>query len=525
MGIGTYEQYRDRLYSMTPNIYVGAELIGREDPRLESGMYVMRQTFDCAHDERYTDVCVAKSHLTGEEINRFTHIHQTAEDLLAKQKMTRLLCHRVGGCIQRCMGTDAMNALSVVTYEMDEDLGTDYNKRFLKYLGWSQQNDIVANCAQTDVKGDRSKRPHEQVDPDMYLRIVESREDGIVVRGAKSCNSAAPYVDEIIVTPTRFMGPKDNAYAVSFALPADWPGIKIVALPGQRHKRAYIDAPIAHVGDMESLTIFDDVFVPRERVFMDGLGNPECTPYAGFLAIMFAHFHRHSYTGCKPATSEVFASQAALVAEYNNIEKTSHAQEKIAHILGIAELVYAAGVASVSRAEKSPSGTMIPDEILTNAGRKLAGEEIYNEAKILADLAGGLIATLPLEESYYTEATGELMNKYIMRNPAVSAEAVHRCFRMIEDTLVSEFGGAMIVAGLHGGGSPQMETIAMMGGYDVEELKGIAKYLAGIQPEIPIYERKTVTPRRVLAKFKARKAAEEASAPVESATSATEVQK
>lgn len=502
MGVGTFEQYRDRLYNMKANIYIGNEVVDRRDPRVEPGMYVMRQTFDCAYDERYRDICTATSHLTGETINRFTHIHQSLDDLLKKQEMTKLLSHRVGGCIQRCMGIDALNALSVVTYEMDEALGTDFNQHFLKYLAWTQENDIVANNAQTDVKGDRLKRPHQQEDPDMYLRIIESREDGIVVRGAKSCNSASPYVDEIIACPTRFMGVKDNAYAVSFAIPADWPGVKLAALPGVRHQRHHLDAPIARVGDLESLTIFDDVFIPRERVFMDGLGNPDCTPYAGFLAILFAHFHRHSYTGCKPATSEVLASQAALVAEYNGIEKASHTQEKICHIIGIAELVYAAGIASAYRAEKSPSGTMIPDEILTNAGRKLAGEEIYNEARILADLSGGLIATLPMEDSFFNDEIGGLLNKYIMRSPLIPAENIHRCFRMIEDQLISEFGGATIVAGLHGGGSPQMETVAMMGGYDLEELKGIAKYLSGIEKDIPIYRRKTVTPRRVLEKFK-----------------------
>lgn len=512
MGVGTFEQYKERMSKMKANIYIGDECIDRNDPRMEPGMYVMRQTFDCAHDDRYKDFCTAKSHLTGETINRFTHIHQDKEDLLNKQKMTRLLSHRVGGCIQRCMGIDAMNAISVVSYEMDQAHGTDFNKRFLKYLEWAQKNDIVANCAQTDVKGDRLKRPHEQEDPDMYLRIVETDVDGIgvdgkpckgiIVRGAKSCNSSAPYVDEIIATPTRFMGSKDNAYAVSFAIPADWPGVKLAALPGIRHKRNHLEAPIAKVGDFESLTIFDDTFIPMDRVFMNGLSNPEITPYAGFLAIMFAHFHRHSYTGCKPATSEVLASMCALVSEYNGIEKTSHAQDKICHIIGIAELVYAAGVASAQRAEKSPSGTMIPDEILTNAGRKLAGEEIYNEAKIVADLSGGLIAAMPIESAYYNTETGALLNKYIKRNPAIASEDVHRCFRMIEDQLLSEFGGAMIVAGLHGGGSPQMETIAMMGGYDLEELKGIAKYLAGIQADIPIYERKTVTPRRLLEKFK-----------------------
>ncbi len=504
MAVGTFEQYRERLLKMKANIYIGGEVVDRSDPRMEPGMYVMRQTFDCAHDDRYKEFCTATSHLTGETINRFTHIHHSRDDLFKKQKMTKLLSHRVGGCIQRCMGIDALNALSVVTYEMDEALGTNFFERFEKYLAWSQENDIVANCAQTDVKGDRLKRPSQQSDPDMYLRVVETREDGIIVRGAKSCNSAAPYVDEIVVTPTRFMGPDDAEYAVSFAIPADWPGVKLAALPGVRHKRKYIDAPIAKVGDMESLTIFDDVFIPNDRVFMNGQADPRQTPYAGFLALMFAHFHRHSYTGCKPATSEVIASQAALVAEYNGIAKAHHVKGKLAHIIQLAELVYAAGIASAVKAEASPSGTWIPDEILTNSGRKLAGEEIYNENKILADLAGGLIATMPMEADYYQEkdGIGELLNKYIMRNPEISAENQHRCFRMIEDQMISEFGGAMIVAGLHGGGSPQMEEVAMMSRYDLEELKGIAKYLAGIEKDIPIYDRAYVTPRKILEKFK-----------------------
>lgn len=501
MPVGTFEQYHERLLKMRPNIYVGGKVIDRSSPLIDSGLYVMRQTFDCAHDERYREFCTAISHLTGETINRFTHIHQTEDDLLKKQKMTKLLSHRVGGCIQRCMGIDALNALSVVTYEMDQALGTTYNENFLKYLAWCQEHDIVANCAQTDVKGDRMKRPSEQADPDMYLRIVETRPDGIIVRGAKSCNSSAPYVDEIIVTPTRFMGPSDKDYAVSFAIPADWEGVKLAALPGVRHKRNYIDAPIAHVGDMESLTIFDDVFVPNNRIFMNGHADPRQTPYAGFLALMFAHFHRHSYTGCKPATSEVLASMSALVAEYNGIEKQSHVKGKLAHIIGIAEVVFACGIASAIKGQKSPSGTYIPDEILTNAGRKLAGEEIYNENKILADLAGGLIATIPMEAEYYSDEVGELLNKYIMRNPNISAENVHRCFRMIEDQMLSEFGGGMIVAGLHGGGSPVMEEVAMMSRYPLEELKGIAKYLAGIEPEIPVFDRQYVTPRKMLEKF------------------------
>jgi len=275
-----------------------------------------------------------------------------------------------------------------------------------------------------------------------------------------------------------------------------------MALPGGHSKRKNLLAPMGEVGDVESMTIFDDVFVPNERVFMNGLENPDVVQYAGYLALMFAHFHRHSYTGCKAAISEVLASQAALVAEYNGIEKAEHVKEKISHIIGTAELVFAAGQASAYRGVKFPSGSFVPDEILTNAGRRLAGQEIYNEYSILADLAGGLSATLPLEGEFYAEETAELVNKYIIRNPNISAEDTHRCFRMVENQLCSHFAGATMVAGMHGGGSPIMETIAMMGAYDLEALKNIAKYLAGINPDLPIYERATVTPRRMLDKFK-----------------------
>ncbi|WP_258359120.1 4-hydroxyphenylacetate 3-hydroxylase family protein [Moorella sulfitireducens] len=501
MGIGTFEAYVNRLRKMRANVYINGQKLDRSGDWINGGIYCIKQTFDCAHDPAYQDVCVATSHLTGEKINRFTHIHQSVEDLLKKQMMTRLLCHRVGGCIQRCMGIDALNALYVVTHEMDEALGTSYHKRLLKYLEYSQANDLVACCAQTDVKGHRKLRPHEQADPDLYVRIVETRPDGIVVRGAKCCNSIAPYADEIIVVPTRFMTPNDGDYAVAFAIPGDWPGVKLLALPGHHGERKYLKSPIGEVGDVESMTVFDDVFVPNERIFMNGKENPGAVPYAGYLALMFAHFHRHSYTGCKTAVSEVIASQAALVADVNGIEKEDHVKEKICDIIATAELVFAAGQASAYRAVKSASGAYVPDEILTNAGRRLAGKNIYEEYKTLADLAGGLSATLPLEEEFFAEETRELANKYIMRNPKYTAEETHRTLRMIQEHLCSHFGAAQIIAGLHGGGSPQMETITMMSRYDLESLKDIAKYLAGITQELPRYERPTVTPREIMKRF------------------------
>ena len=496
----TREDYYNRLKKMKPNVYMDGKKVDRTDERLKAGIYVIGETFDRANDPNYQDSCTAISHLSGERINRFCHIHQSVEDLLKKQEMTKVLCLRAGGCIQRCMGADALNALSIVTHSMDQALGTDSYPKFLNYLKYFQENDLVAACAQTDVKGDRLKRPHEQEDPDLYLRIVESRPDGIVVRGAKNHASITPYADEVIVTPTRVMTDKDSDYAVSFAIPADIDGLKVLSLPVYHHKRNFLEAPIARLGDAEGFIMFDNVFVPRDRVFLDGKGDPRQVRYAGLLALLFALYHRHSYTGCKAAISEILASAAALVAEYNGIEREPHVREKICHLIGIAELVYAAGKEGAYRAEKASSGTFIPDEIITNAARKMAGESIYDEYKILIDLAGGLAATLPLEKDFFSEETAELANKYLKRNPKISPENIHRCFRGIQDLAVCDYGACFQVAGLHGGGSPQMESIAMMSRYDLEGLKSISKYLFGIEKELPAYVRPTVTPRKMLEK-------------------------
>jgi aromatic ring hydroxylase len=461
---------------MRSNVYIDGELVSRDDSRIEPGMNVIALTYDLAQEKEYEGIFTATSHLTGETINRFCHVHRSSDDLMKKQEMTRLYCHKSGGCIQRCMGIDAVNALSVITYEIDQVHQTEYHQRFLTYLEYFQENDLCANCAQTDVKGDRKKRPHQQVDPDLYLRVVERKKDGIVVRGAKAHNTVAPYADEIIVIPTRFLTEEEGDWAVAFAIPADAEGVKLICRPTAFRPRKLLDAPIAHFGDVESLTIFDDVFVPWERVFM--CGEQE---FGGPLALIFALYHRHSYTGCKPASSDVLMGMAALVAEYNGIENEKHVQQKLADMISVAELVYAAGIAAAVKSQQAPSGTYVPEIIYSNVGRRHAGENIYHEFEIVADLAGGLSATLPLEGDFISEETGPLLAKYMMRNPRISAEDQHRCFRLISDAICSSMGGVSQIAGLHGGGSPVMETITVLRNYDLEAKKRIAKDLAGIK--------------------------------------------
>ncbi len=474
----TGDQYKERIAKLKPNIYMGGKLVDRFDPKLIGGVNVMARTYDFAFDPEYQDVATATSHLTGEKINRFNHIHQSQEDLLTKQKMTRLYCQEVGGCIQRCMGIDSMNALSVATYDADQKYGTHYYDNFVNFMKRVQSEDLSAVCAQTDVKGNRIKRPHEQVDPDLYLRIVERRDDGIVVNGAKAHNSCSVYVDEIIAIPTRNMTAEENDWAVAFALPADWEGVTLINAAYSPNKRKKLQAPFNEIGMSHSITVYDNVFVPWERVFLAGE-----TDIAGKLALLFALYHRHSYTGCKAAVSEIYTGATALAAEYNGIDRAQHVRHKLADMIQVVDLIYAAGIAAGVNSTKAASGTQIPDTNYCNAGRMLAGEAIYDEYEALAAIAGGLPATLPPEEDFYDEKIGPYLEKYIMRNPNVSAEEQHRAFRMFQDMMSSAWGGHKLIDYLHGGGSPVIEKVAIYRDHNIDHSKNIAKKLAGIPVE------------------------------------------
>jgi 4-hydroxyphenylacetate 3-monooxygenase/4-hydroxybutyryl-CoA dehydratase/vinylacetyl-CoA-Delta-isomerase len=461
---------------MKPNVYVGGKKVRRDDPRLRGGINVISTTFELVDHPEYRDILTTRSHITGKKINRFTHINQSAEDLLAKQLMTRKLCHLVGGCIQRCMGCDACNGLSAVTYAADMEHGTDYHRRFVEYLKEFQERDLTAACAQTDVKGDRSKRPHQQDDPDMYVRIVEERSDGIIVRGAKNCITMSAIADEIIVVPTRAMTPEDRDYSVAFAVPADAEGVKIISRTSSLRAPEGFEMPQSRIGDDEGFIVFDDVFVPWDRVFLCGEYK-----YATLAAHLFALFHRHSYTGCKPATTDIITGFGALIAEYNGVYGKHNIREKLAELASTAELVYAAGIASAIHGTKTPAGTFIPNEVYANVGRRYAGLNYYHELEILAELAGGLPAALPFAEDYLSSETRPYIEKYIKRRADVPPENVYRCLYGISNILCSSLGGVMAVAGVHGGGSPVMEDIAIWRSYDFEEKKKIAKRLVGIK--------------------------------------------
>lgn len=268
----------------------------------------------------------------------------------------------------------------------------------------------------------------------------------------------------------------DADYAVAFATPADAPGITMVcrgAAPSRQQAMAFPFS--SRYASVESLTIFDDVFVPWERVFLCGQWQ-----LAGYLAETFASYHRHSYCGCKPAISDMLLGAAALVAEYNGIQKAGHVRNKLTEFMVTAELVHACGLAASLKGQQMPSGTYLPDLVYANVGKYHAGTSLHHEIELLQDLAGGLVVTMPTEQDYNSTELGAVLRKYLAGPASVAVDDRMRCFRLIEDISASKFAGLLMVAGVHGGGSPEAERLAIYRSYDLDSRKAIARHLAGI---------------------------------------------
>ncbi len=483
----TKEEYIQGLKKMRRNVYYDGNLIDRDCEEHGPTLNVMGITFDAAHDPELQHLCTATSHISGETINRFNHVHQSAKDLHMKQDMTRILARKSGFCIQRCMGIDAVNALNAVSFEADKvnNGETQYHENFRKWLDTFQKNDLVAACAQTDVKGERLKRPSEQADPDMYLHVVEENSNGIVVRGCKNHISQASIADEILVLPTRQIMADEKEYAVGFAIPADAEGVKQVATIHNLREREIYKRRCDH-GWADSYVIFDDVLVPWDRVFLNGEND-----HASIAALLFALFHRHSYSGCKPAVGDILLGLAALAAEVNGIEKAPHVKKILADIIKVGELGYAAGYTASALAKPEivipglgdcpyGPGGYFPNSIYANVGRCLTGEAVFHEAEMLCDLAGGTPSTLPHEKDFANPEMKPLLEKYFKRNPKMDVEDQIKFWMTLAEKTCSSTGTIADYGAYHGGGSPIMEQIVITMQYNIEARKNMVRWMSGM---------------------------------------------
>ncbi len=428
------------------------------------------------HPGASAELMTTQSHLTGKTINRFTHIHQNTADLVTKVQMLRHIGRHTGSCFQRCVGWDALNALYITTFEMDHQLGTHYHDRLKDFLRYVQDNDLMSDGAMTDPKGDRSLPPSQQADPDQYVHIVERRADGIMVRGAKLHQTGAVNSHEIIVMPTIGLSPAEADYAVSFAIPADAPGLLYIfgrQTNDTRKEQGRIDQGNAEYGIVggEALVVLNDVFIPWERVFMCGE-----TQFAGPLVERFASFHRQNYGGCKAGVADVLIGATALLANYQGTDKAAHVRDKITEMIHLAETLYCGSIACSALGTPTPSGAWYVDPLLANTTKLNVTRHIYEIARLAQDIAGGFIATLPSEHDLANEEIGPYIEKYFAAKAGVPTANRIRIARLIENMT----SGTALAESMHGAGSPQAMRIMLLRQANLSQKIQHAQRLAGL---------------------------------------------
>jgi len=481
MALMTGEQYIESIRKIKMEIYMFGKKIENpvDDPVLRPSLNSVRMTYDLAQMPEYEDLMTVTLD-DGRKINRFTNIHRNTDDLIKKVKMQRLCGQKTAACFQRCVGMDAFNAQHSTTYEIDKKYGTNYHENFLKFLKYAQDNDLTVDGAMTDPKGDRGLAPHMQADPDLYLRVVERRPDGVVVRGAKAHQTGIINSHEVIVMPTQAMGPDDKDYAISFAVPLDTPGLFMIvgrqSCDTRKLEGSKMDVGNQEFGGVEALTIFDNVFVPNDRIFLNGENE-----FAGVLVERFAGYHRQSYGGCKVGVGDVLIGAAAVVADYNGANKASHIKDKLIEMMHLNETLYACGIACSAEGSPTESGCYMIDLLLANVCKQNVTRFPYEIVRLAEDIAGGLMVTAPSEKDFRDPKVGPYVEKYLRGVASISTENRLKILRLIENLSLGTAAVGYRTESMHGAGSPQAQRIMISRQGNLAQKKELAKAIAHIE--------------------------------------------
>ena len=472
------EEYLESLRGRNLTVYLAGELVEEplDHPMIRPSINAVAETYDLA--QRNPELGTAVSALTGERVNRFLHIAQSREDLVMQNKMQRRLGQLTGTCFQRCVGMDAFNSLHSVTHEIDEAHGSTYHKRFCDFVSFAQARGFVIGGAMTDVKGDRSKAPDQQADPDLYVHVTRRTEEGVYIKGAKAHQTGCINSHWLIVMPTIRLGEGGREFAIVGAIPVDAEGITYIygrqSCDSRSMEEGDIDAGNAKYGGQEAMIIFDDVFIPNEYIFMDGEYE-----FAAMLVERFTCYHRRSYV-CKSGVGDVLIGAAATIADYNGVEKASHIRDKLVEMTHLNETIYSTGIASSYQAEEMKSGVYQCDDMIANVCKHHVTRVPYEIARLAQDLAGGLMVTLPSEQDLNHEKIGPLLRKYLKGRPEIETEDRIRILRLIENMTMGRNAVGYLTESMHGAGSPQAQRVQIARQSQLEFRKELAKTLAGI---------------------------------------------
>ncbi|SHK52413.1 4-hydroxybutyryl-CoA dehydratase / vinylacetyl-CoA-Delta-isomerase [Desulfatibacillum alkenivorans DSM 16219] len=476
MGIKTGDQYVESLRKLSPTVYIGGEKITSvvDSPFFATPIREMKKFYDWQSDPETKDDFTFHSPITNETVGFWTHLRQTPEELLAmvetmKRTNARHFC-------SMCMGI-GLSVLWGVTWEIDRDKNTTYHANFRRFFEHLQKEDLRYCLGVMDPKGDRSLPPSRQPDPDLYLRVAEKRDDGIIVRGAKAHTSNGPITHYFFAMPCRAMGEDDADYCLSFAIPVDAPGISFITrpAPGPLAPKEF-ECPVStRIGFTESLTVFDDVFIPWENVFMCGEWE-----YTQKLIGLFSPYVRFAKGTCTSARIDILAGTAALIAQANGVPGAGHVRSKITDMANASEIGYGCAIASVQKSVMHESGIPIPDNGIANAGLYHTRTRFAQFLGTLQEIAGGIVTTMPTEQEYSNPEIRPLIDKYFQASPLVTAEDRMRILYLIQELTASRWSGYLIASAICAGGTPETNRMEVARNYNLLEKMENVKAICGI---------------------------------------------
>lgn len=475
MALRTSDEFREGLRDGRRVIYRGeivADVV--TEPELRPAVDHSAICYDVSYDPELRDLAVDVE--AGEEFSAYFRLPRSVADLQHRGRLIETTARLAGGIIVlKEVGSDALFALL-------RTLEGPGLQRARAYYEACRRDDLALAVAQTDVKGDRSLAPHEQADPDLYLHVVDEDTDTITVRGAKVHTSFTPNADELIVLPTRAMRPESNDYAVSFAIPVDTPGLTLYASSysaGDAGRNEF-EFPLSSRHKMlETLTVFDDVVVPKDRVFL--LREPD---RAGDLALAFVDYHRFTAISYKLPLLDVLVGAAMEIADMNGISRASHVRDKLGHLVSYAETVRGLRDLAALRARAGDNGVWLPDPLIVNMAKYAFAHGYFDAVARLIDLAGGLLITAPGGEDWENPAVRPVLEKYLAA--AAPAEERLRLLHLISDLTARDFGGYQAVLAAHAEGSLEAEKMMILRSYDSERARTYARSLAGLGAPIAV---------------------------------------
>ncbi len=468
MALRSPKEYVDSLRDDRTVYYRGERVRDvTEHPVTRRGIDHAAADFHIAEEPAHRDLMTYLDE-RGARHSRYFKVPRDAEDLLRRREMIEASTRAGHGVVLliKEIGTDFLFAMRAVATAMHARGKTEYLPRLERYHAQCQERDVAMAVAQTDVKGDRSLGPTEQAHPDYYLRVVSRSGDGIVVRGAKAHTTGSLLANEIAVLPTRALAEADRDYAVAFAVPANAPGLKMILSPFSESSPSAFHHPISSAHKIQdTLTIFEDVFVPWDRVFLDGEWQ-----FAGPIANTFVQFHRFTDASYKLPWIDLMVGAAMLMAEVNGIARANHVREKLSRLINYREAVLAMTKMSAIQHRILDGDVAVPDPVLSNAAKFHFAENYHTMVRHVQDIAGGLLVTGPSEEDLANPETGPAIEKYLGAKRGTSTGDRLRLMNLIRDMLASEAGGYHEILSIHAEGSLETQKLTMVREFDAKPL-------------------------------------------------------